>query len=285
MTMSSSYKTFSLFFFVSIFFRFSLITVAQTFYLDHVCSINKTFTANSSFQSDLTTTLSTLASQNVEFYNTTNAGSGDTVYGLFMCRGDVSPQVCHQCVVDATQRLPSECPISKEAIIWYNECMLRYSNRSFFSVMATTPRTGLYNTENMTDQASFMRLLYKVMNETADVAAKPALGKKKYATKEVNISESQTLYGLAQCTPDLSPEDCRMCLSHTIGALDWCCEGSQGGRVLNPSCNFRYELYPFYGPGARDQMVAPAPAPAAALSPAANSSDPQGNVFNFTCAL
>ncbi|XP_054776322.1 cysteine-rich receptor-like protein kinase 25 [Prosopis cineraria] len=275
----SPYRTFSLIF-VFICLRFSLTTVSQTFYLDHVCSTNKTFTANSSFQSDLTTLLSSLASPNTantEFYNTTVAAAGasgghDTVYGLFMCRGDVSLQVCHQCVVDATNRLPSECRFSKAAIIWYNECMLRYSNQSFFSAMATRPITGLYNTANMTDQASFMRLLYRVVNETADVAAKPGLGKKNYATKEVNISESQTLYCLAQCTPDLSPEDCRMCLSDVIGNLDWCCEGKDGGRVLNPSCNVRYELYPFYGSGY--QPVVPAPAPAAAVSPPANSSEP-----------
>ena len=165
---------------------------------------------------------------------------------LYMCRGDVTLDVCNQCVVEATKKLTSDCKFSKEAIVWYDECMLRYSNTSFFSKVDTRPRLGLLNTGNIANPASFMRLLFNTMNKTADVAAKPGLGKKKYATNEAFISGFQTLYVLAQCTPDLSPQDCRRCLSGVIGDLNWCCDGKQGGRVLYPSCNVRYELYPFY---------------------------------------
>ncbi|XP_028776266.1 uncharacterized protein LOC114733022 [Neltuma alba] len=73
--------------------------------LYHYCSSNQTFSANNAFQSDRTTLLSSLASANIEFFNFTVASGGDTVYGLFMCRGDVNLQLCHQCVVNATQRL------------------------------------------------------------------------------------------------------------------------------------------------------------------------------------
>ncbi|XP_054779060.1 cysteine-rich receptor-like protein kinase 25 [Prosopis cineraria] len=257
MLIMASYKAILLFFLIT--FLYSSTSEAQPTYLFHVCSSNKTFTANSAFQSDLTTLLSSLASDNTantEFYNTTVAGGGENAYGLFMCRGDVTLLVCHQCVIEAKQRLTSECQFSKEAIIWYDECMLRYSNSSFFTTVDTRPRLGLLNTGDIANPVSFMRLLFNTMNETADVAAKPALGEKKYATKEAFISGFQTLYCLAQCTPDLSPEDCRRCLSGVIGDLNWCCTGKQGGRVLYPSCNVRYELYPFY------QTEDPAPPPA-----------------------
>ncbi|CAJ2666812.1 unnamed protein product [Trifolium pratense] len=93
-----------------------------------------------------------------------------------------------------------------------------------------------------------MPLLFSTMNEAADEAAQPHVGEenKKFATREANISTYQPLYCLAQCTPDLSPNDCRTCLSTAIGNLPLCCNGKQGGRVLFPSCNVRYELYPFY---------------------------------------
>ncbi|KAI4298628.1 hypothetical protein L6164_032163 [Bauhinia variegata] len=79
----------------------------------------------------------------------------DTVYGLFMCRGDVPPDLCRECVVNATQRLENTsslvCPFGKGAIIWYDECFVRYSNRNFFSTVDTRPRMRLRNTENVTD--------------------------------------------------------------------------------------------------------------------------------------
>lgn len=119
-----------------------------------------------------------------------------------------------------------------------------------------------------------MRTLYDTMNKTADVAANSSVVDMKYATGTANFSAFQTVYCLAQCTPDLSREDCRRCLGGTIGDLDWCCDGKQGGRVLYPSCNVRYELYPFY------QTSAPAPAPApAAVVPTPSGS--QGKIVFF----
>ncbi|KAK4258907.1 hypothetical protein QN277_005303 [Acacia crassicarpa] len=259
MVMASSHKIFLVFFITFLLFP---TTQAQT-YLYHICSSNSTFTADSAFQSDRATLLSSLASNKaIDFYSDTVVGRGDTIYGFFMCRGD-DLTTCHQCVVNATQRLPSECPISKEAIVWYDECLLRYSNRSFFSTVATTPRVALLNTGSVSAPASFMRTVYDIMNKTADEAAKPSVGKKKYAnTTRGNFSAFQTVYCLAQCTPDLSPSDCRWCLSGAIGDLNWCCDGKQGGRVLYPSCNVRYELYPFYY-----QSEAPEPTPTPAIVP------------------
>ncbi|XP_028767776.1 cysteine-rich receptor-like protein kinase 10 [Neltuma alba] len=225
---------------------FSPTNEAQVTYLHHNCSPSITFAANSAFQSDRMTLFSSLAFANTDFYNATVVGGGDAVHGLFMCRGDVNLSMCHQCVVNATQRLSSECRVSKEAIIWYDECLLRYSNRFFFSTVDTRPRLSLFDAGSVSNQASFMRTLYDIMNKTADEAAKPPVGKKKYATGTANFSGFQTMYCLAQCTPDLSPSDCRSCLSGVIGELKWCCGGKQGGRVLYPSCNVRYESYPCY---------------------------------------
>jgi len=126
--------------------------------------------------------------------------------------------------------------------------MLRYSNYSFFSTVAIRPGYYMWNIGNVSNTKSFMPLLFSTMNQTADEAAGPltADNNKKFATKEARVSESQTLYCLAQCTPDLSPNDCRTCLTSAIEELPSCCDGKKGGRVLLPSCNVRYELYPFY---------------------------------------
>lgn len=110
----------------------------------------------------------------------------------------------------------------------------------------------------MTNQESFKRLVYVSLNETADEAMSSGSDGKKFATKETDIDIFQKLYCLAQCTPDLSPRDCRSCLNSLINSdLPRCCAGRQGGRVLYPNCVIRFEIYPFY----RSLGSAPTPTP------------------------
>ncbi|XP_028788796.1 cysteine-rich receptor-like protein kinase 25 [Neltuma alba] len=138
--------------------------------------------------------------------------------------------------------------------------MVRCSNRSFFSTVKTRPRLCLLNTGEVS-RLSFLQILLSTLNLTADEAANRT---KKYARK-ASISGFGTMYSLLQCTQDLSSQDCRTCQSAVIGDLStWRCLGKQGGRVLYPSCNVRYELYPFYK--SDDQPEATAPTPPA-LSP------------------
>ncbi|KAG4991703.1 hypothetical protein JHK87_025160 [Glycine soja] len=217
------------------------------FYLYQYCSSNRT-TANTSFQINLRTLLSSLSSHatgDTQFYNTTFTGTNpsDTIYAMFMCRGDVPSQLCQACVINATQRLSSECSLSKESVFWYDECMVWYSTNPIFTTVATTPSFHLLNTGNVSNPQTFMRLLFQTMNQTGEEAAS---NPKKFATREVLVSELQSLYCLVQCTPNLSPHDCKTCLDEIIGELPSCCQGKIGGRVLNPSCNIRYEMYPFF---------------------------------------
>ncbi|XP_030968423.1 cysteine-rich receptor-like protein kinase 10 [Quercus lobata] len=222
---------------------------ADPVHLKEVCA-NTTFSPNSIYQSNLNSLLSSLSSnatQNLEFYNTTSGqNTPNPVYGLFLCRGDVTPQLCQECVAAAVKEVTKKCSGEKVAVIWYDECMLRYSNRSFFSTVDEKPRFALLNTQNITEQDKFNKLLAKSMNETAAQASNAPIGAKKYGTKEVSISAFQTLYNLVQCTADLSRNDCSTCLQAAIKLLPWCCSGKQGGRVIFPSCSVRYELYPFY---------------------------------------
>ncbi|KAG4910339.1 hypothetical protein JHK87_056455 [Glycine soja] len=278
MAWNSSFKLLFLFVFVS-FLCFATTKAQGPNFLYQDCPSNQT-TANSTFQINIRTLFSSLSSNattNNVFYNSTVTGTNpsDTVYGLFMCRGDVPFQLCGQCVINATQKLSSDlqCSLSKQAVIWYDECMVRYSNHSFFSTVDTRPAISLLNTANISNQANFMRLMFDTMNETADEAA---IGAKKYATKQANISGFQTLYCLVQCTPDLSTQGCRSCLSDAIGLLPRCCEGKQGGRILNPSCNVRYELYPFFRTNTIASSPAPTPTPSVSVPPTPTTSSNSG---------
>ncbi|KAG6695152.1 hypothetical protein I3842_09G082400 [Carya illinoinensis] len=226
--------------------------------LYHFCA-NNTFSQNSLYNSSLNSLLSSLSSnvsRNIEFYNTTSGqNTSDPVYGLFLCRGDVTSQMCRTCVAAATKELAAKCSREKVAVIWYDECMIRYSNESIFSTVAVRPRIHLLNTQNITEQDRFNRLVNTTMTDLASRASNFPTGVKKFGTNQTKFSEFQNLYSLVQCTPDLSSADCNWCLQTAINRLPICCGGKQGGRALFPSCNVRYELYPFY----TDEPMPPPP--------------------------
>ncbi|KAL2334525.1 hypothetical protein Fmac_015738 [Flemingia macrophylla] len=129
--------------------------------------------------------------------------------------GVMSPVTSVKSVQHATQTLSAECSLSKAAVMWIDECMVRYSNRSFFSIVDTRTILNVYSERNVSDQESFMRLVFDKLNKTADEAA-GGNREKMYATSQTDITENRTLYSLAQWTPDLLPNDCRRCLSVTI---------------------------------------------------------------------
>ncbi|RYR37379.1 hypothetical protein Ahy_A09g042275 isoform D [Arachis hypogaea] len=284
--------SFNVLFFVLIsILNFSSITTKaeDTHFLYQVCSKYRFTAINTTYQNNLRTLLSSLSSKathNTEFYNNTVTGKtpADTVYGLYMCRGDIPSDLCGECVGNASQRLSTntECSLSVAAVMWYDECMVRYSNTSFFSRVTVAPGYPGYalpSPTNMTDQQSFNRLLYRTLNQTADEAANAPIGAKKFATKEAAISIFQNLYCLAQCTPDLSPEDCRSCLDGLINSnLPECCAGKQGGRVLYPNCNIRFEIYPFY----RSLESAPSPTPSSNSRVGRESATLEGLQFDFS---
>ncbi|KAK7826198.1 cysteine-rich receptor-like protein kinase 25 [Quercus suber] len=258
--MITSFNPFSLsIVFLSILSFLNLTTPATANYLFHLCA-NSTFSANSLYQTGINSLLSSLSSnatRNLEFYNTTtNQNTSNPVFGLYLCRGDVTSEVCRGCVAEATKDLTTRCSRERIAVIWYDECMIRYSNESIFSTVIVSPRGSLSNTQNITNQEQFNKLVNTSMTSLASQASDVPIGVKKFGTNEVNITAFQTLYNLVQCTPDLSSTECNSCLQTAINSLPICCGGKQGGRVLFPSCNVRYELYSFY-----NTPEAPSPTP------------------------
>jgi hypothetical protein len=255
--------------FLSSLFVISLLSLASGYeaaptYNFNFCSGPGTaFPDNSTFQSNLDLVLSSLSSNATPVTGFSNASAGE-VYGLFLCRGDVNTTVCQDCVAYAAKEILQRCPFQKGAIIWYDECLLRYTNVSIFATVNEEPRKSLPNTRVILEAeiGRFNVLMGRTMNSLATLASNSLTGKK-FATEEEEFNSSQalsqTLYSLVQCTPDLTVFDCYRCLRGAIGNLPSCCKGKQGGRVLLPSCNIRYELYPFYNFTAASPAFPPLP--------------------------
>uniref|UniRef100_A0A803NCR7 Cysteine-rich receptor-like protein kinase 10 n=1 Tax=Chenopodium quinoa TaxID=63459 RepID=A0A803NCR7_CHEQI len=214
--------------------------------LEISCSNTTMFANNSQFRANLDTLFRLLTSNatNPTGFHQAVSGSGNTtneaVYGQFLCRGDQNVSSCQDCVTTATTTdLPKTyCPNRKDAIIWYDECMVRYSNKSFFGRLDTTPSWLYWSSHNISGNTTrFMDLLSNMLNNEIGVRAATGGSQKKFATSFVNYTSFETIYGLGQCTPDLSPSDCNTCLVGAAGGF----RETQGGRVLQPSCVVRYE--------------------------------------------
>ncbi|CAL5344691.1 unnamed protein product [Camellia sinensis] len=264
---SSSNISASLLFFCILICFLSLRTKATPTFFDLMCPNTTTYTPNSTYQSNLDTLFSSLSSNSTTTTNgfsnsTAGLSPPDIAYGLFLCRGDVSTDVCQDCVSTATKEVVKKCPNSKDVIIWYDVCMLRYSNQSIFSIADESVIFISDNTQKVTDPNRFDDVLGIIMHDIATRASNGVSGKK-FATSEANFTSLQKVYGLAQCTPDLNAMECNKCLWECISNFPSCCDGKQGARILFPSCNARYELYRFYNAAG----TAPAPPPPVLLPP------------------
>ncbi|KAK2644372.1 hypothetical protein Ddye_019567 [Dipteronia dyeriana] len=227
---------------------------AEPTYVNHACSDNK-FTRNSTYQSNMNTLLSSFpsnASRSNGFYKTTTGHDPNRVYGLFQCRGDVTTTTCQDCVDFASTDTIQRCPDQKGNIIWYDECLLHYSDSSIIYTSGLNNGPLMANgTEVTIEPSRFHQLMLEIMREAATQAANDP---KRFATRKGNSTTSQPLYGLVQCTQDLSNTDCSRCLEESIANLR---AGRMGGRSLIPNCYSRYELYLFYN----ENMTASLPPP------------------------
>nr|XP_023924914.1 putative receptor-like protein kinase At4g00960 isoform X3 [Quercus suber] len=210
---------------------------------------SRNYTLKSPFENNLKQLLELLPSNTsvTGFYNTSIGDNPDTVYGQALCRGDVNSTVCQNCIQNASQEILTHCT-SEDAMIWFELCQVRYSYQMFFSLMVYT---GKYPDEqnnlelNVSDPVQFDDVLKYLLNNISNEAALDP-SKRMFATGEIKFSKEGTIYGLVQCTRDMSGGNCNSCLLSAIGDLETCCFSRQGGIVLSRNCNVRFEMNQFY---------------------------------------
>ncbi|KAK1629142.1 hypothetical protein QYE76_003457 [Lolium multiflorum] len=251
------------------------------------CGGNKTFKANSKYQANLNHVAAMLpnkASASAKLFATAAAGvAPDRVWAMGLCRGDSDAASCFACLTQGFQDLPNDCSYDKEATIYYDACILHYSDARVLSAADTGLSADTYAQRflvNITsDQARFNRIVADLMNATAEYAAYNST--RRFATGEADFDqEFPKVYSLAQCTPDQTPAQCRECLAGIIAStLADFFENDLAPRALWVNCNYRYEVGglgvggPFYnGPAmvrlASSHPAVPAPASAPAVHPA-----------------
>ncbi|KAI3818799.1 hypothetical protein L1987_12617 [Smallanthus sonchifolius] len=235
-------------------------TLAQPDFFSYFCDSAVNYTANSAYQRNLNTALSTLPTTNngFGFYNLSIGQGNDTVNSAALCRGDVNLDVCRTCLNDSIVKLRQLCPIQKHAIGYYDYCLLKYSNEQLLGARNIRFYVYMANSENATDIDRFNGALGPLMRELrGDAAAGGSL--QKFASGNTSYLGLSTIYGLVQCTPDLSQLQCSDCLEDAINRISQWFNGKVGGRLVLPMCNFRYETYRFFNQSARGAPPSPPP--------------------------
>uniref|UniRef100_A0A0E0LLQ0 Uncharacterized protein n=1 Tax=Oryza punctata TaxID=4537 RepID=A0A0E0LLQ0_ORYPU len=208
----------------------------------------------------------------------------DQVSALALCRGDANASTCLGCLTQAFLDLPNACAYDKVATIFYDSCLLTYSNATIAAgdFSEKIPAYGFYSNANVTtEQARFNGLVAALVNATADYAARNST--RRYASGEADLNqEFPRVYSWAQCTPDLTPAMCRRCLAQIIGRGIGSFENRVGGFVRAVRCSFQYSTTPFLdgpmlvrlqGTSGASPAQAPSPSPAAVV-PAVNPTPP-----------
>nr|POE75293.1 cysteine-rich receptor-like protein kinase 29 [Quercus suber] len=230
----------------------------QPSFICHTCSPGLgTYTTNSTYAANLKHVFSSFSS-NTEiengFYSASFGQDPDKVYAIGLCRGDLNQDFCRSCINDATLALIQLCPNQKEAIGWYDNCTLRFSNHSIYGSGDEIPSCFI-NQNNVSDVDGFGKAVKSLLDSMISEAAS---SNRKFATKTSVAPDLSKLYGFVQCTLDLSEQQCNNCLEMTSSQLPLFTIGMGGGRFYTPSCNFRFDTNLFFQPQA-DASLPPSP--------------------------
>ncbi|KAH7521194.1 hypothetical protein FEM48_Zijuj07G0007500 [Ziziphus jujuba var. spinosa] len=177
---------------------------------------------------------------NYVFYNSSSGKNTDKVNAIALCRGDVVPNECRDCINEASKRLLMNYPNRKEAIIWGERCLVHYSNSSIFYMKKEAPFKLVPSPNPSKASAERYKKTLDPLLESLIRKASSGDSLRKFAYGNTKVPDAEDIYALVQCTPDLSQQYCSDCLVNVT------CARKSGGRVLKPSYTLRYEYGAFY---------------------------------------
>ncbi|KAL8130167.1 hypothetical protein V2J09_019322 [Rumex salicifolius] len=184
-------------------------------------------------------------------YMMATSGFTPIFYASYHCRGDVNSTRCHDCVSLAMLAARAHCfNTSTEAVVWGDVCMFRYSSQGFNGHRDEFPSAVRYSDTVSTPASVNVTMLEQAVKSTANSIADRLLDPPEvnFATLEANVSNGSDdkIYVMGECTKDLVPEECRVCVHDCASKINWGGNLKMGARVMFPSCSFRYEMYRFY---------------------------------------
>ncbi|CAH2080169.1 unnamed protein product [Thlaspi arvense] len=242
---------------LSAFFCFSLLlcllfttnqTISESDHMETFCSkSSQNFTRNSTYHTNLNTLLTTLSNQSslANYYNLTTGQASDTVHGMFLCTGDVNRTTCNTCVKTATIEISKNCSNHREAVIYYFDCMVRYSDKFFLSTLETQPSTYWWSTDPI--PKSFGKFGQRLSDKMGEVIVRSSKLSSSitpyYLMDTTRFDNLYDLESIVQCTPYLDPENCTTCLKLAFQELTRCCSDQLWAMIFTPKCLVSFDTY------------------------------------------
>ncbi|KAK1422679.1 hypothetical protein QVD17_17965 [Tagetes erecta] len=241
-------KSLHILFFYTICSLNTLILAQVPDFFSRYCNPDFNYTTNDSFETNLEGALARLPNTNsgYGFFNSSFGQNPDTAYAIALCRGDTDLGSCQSCVNNSIVKIRETCPNQMEASGYYDNCMIYYSNYNTLGDYNMNTFVLEYMVINATNAAGLFGDVLRLLlgNLTFEAASG---GELKYASGTFPRSKGSVIYGVVQCTPDLSDVQCSGCLNLAVAQLlGDCCHIKMGVRMLSPKCNIRYEDYLFY---------------------------------------
>jgi len=176
----------------------------------------------------------------------------DIVYALGQCSGDQSAAACHDCINASFAAAQKLCPFNKGAAIFYDTCLIGFSGQDFLASTTNSDdqELQLYNAQNVTSDgaARFNATAYELLNAMAEHMV-TTNSEEKFLTGTIGFDDATypNIYGMASCTSDLTPGQCRGCLDAAIAEMPRVfIPNTKGARIAGLRCIVRYEVYRFY---------------------------------------
>nr|CAB3458210.1 unnamed protein product [Digitaria exilis] len=254
------------------------------------CDASSSYAANSTFQANLNLLAEALpvsASASPAGFATATVGTApNQANGLALCRGDTNASTCAACVAAAFRDAQQACPLDMGVTDYRDACVLRFAGSQFLDFLredqwdiselfemrglqiwrlARSPAVATtFGSDNASD-AWFNAAVTGIFTALVDRAAATTNATRKYfATAEMDVNPK--LYGLAQCTPDLTPGQCRDCLGDLQNVVT---QYLSGQPISNSAfvvwCSLIYSVSPVYDGRAMLQLAAPPEPPPPAM--------------------
>ncbi|CAL9237574.1 unnamed protein product [Arabidopsis halleri] len=227
------------------FFLFSLEAMSQPF--PNLTDCNK---GPGSYQSNRNIVLSTLRNRSSlgSYYSNATAGlSPNTVYGMFLCIGNISKTSCSNCVHSSTLGIAKYCYSHDSSFMFSDECMVRYSDVSFFSLVEDAPTSSSYSqNDSLSHPQFFNKTLPGKIDKLVLRASSSLSSPVPYFVEDqehvTQLEGSYDLKAMAQCSPDLDPSNCTVCLGLVVEKFSECCSQSRWARIHFPKCLLSYNI-------------------------------------------
>ncbi|KAJ8627986.1 hypothetical protein MRB53_021293 [Persea americana] len=188
--------------------------------LYHICSTSNNYTSNSLYGKNLQQLMASLSTKvPLTGFGLRSVGrSQDRANGLALCRGDTSSADCKTCINGATSDILQLCPYNEQAIIWL---------RGAIPIPVFVTKA--------------------IIEEIGALIKDASASSSRIRTRVTTVSNSQIrLYGLAQCTRDLSANDCYACLLGMARLIENNPFLVLERYIYSLSCNIKYDDHPFY---------------------------------------